>query len=151
MSRPLNVILELCWAFCISFWYFVGFRLQTAFVPQPFDGKASQEGLKHSKMSWKLLEAMLMDHGAKHSPYCHQGTSRPLNGILCFVLHFALFFPQTCLSMRGSDWSMVENRVIVVELVARLRAQFFSYFNTVILRAQFIAVSYTHLTLPTKA
>ena len=35
---------------------------------------------------------------------------------------------------------MVENRVIVAELVARLRAQFFSYFlNTVILRAQFIA------------
>ena len=35
---------------------------------------------------------------------------------------------------------MVENRVIYVNLVARLRAQFFSYFlNTVILRAQFIA------------
>ena len=35
---------------------------------------------------------------------------------------------------------MIENRVIVAELVARLRAQFFSYFlNTVILRAHFIA------------
>ena len=35
---------------------------------------------------------------------------------------------------------MVENRVIVVEVVARLSAQFFSYFlNTVILRVQFIA------------
>ena len=35
---------------------------------------------------------------------------------------------------------MIENRVIVVEVVARLRAQFFSYFlNTVISCAQFIA------------
>ena len=35
---------------------------------------------------------------------------------------------------------MVENRVIDANLVARLGAQFFSYFlNTVILRAQFIA------------
>ena len=35
---------------------------------------------------------------------------------------------------------MVESRVIVGELAARLRAQFFLYFlNTVILRAQFIA------------
>ena len=35
---------------------------------------------------------------------------------------------------------MVENKVILVDLVARLRAQFFSYFlNTVILHAQFIA------------
>ena len=35
---------------------------------------------------------------------------------------------------------MVENRVIVAEVGARLRAQFFSYFlNTVISRARFIA------------
>ena len=35
---------------------------------------------------------------------------------------------------------MIENSVNTVEVVARLRAQFFSYFlNTVILRAQFIA------------
>ena len=47
---------------------------------------------------------------------------------------------QSCLSMRGSDCRVIENRVIVVEVVARLRAQFFSYFlNTVILRAQFMA------------
>ena len=41
-----------------------------------------------------------------------------------------LFFPQTCFSMRGSDWSMVENRVNLIEVVARLRAQFFSCFLT---------------------
>ena len=35
--------------------------------------------------------------------------------------------PQACLSMRGSDRNMVENRVIVVKVVARLRAQFFSH------------------------
>ena len=35
---------------------------------------------------------------------------------------------------------MVENSVNVIEVVARLRAQFFSYFlNRVILHAQFIA------------
>ena len=42
--------------------------------------------------------------------------------------------------MRASDGGMIENKVIVGEVVARLRAQFFPYFlNTVILRAQFIA------------
>ena len=49
-------------------------------------------------------------------------------------------FLQTCFSMRGSDWSMVENSVNTVDLGARLRAQFFScLFDKNILRAQFIA------------
>ena len=40
------------------------------------------------------------------------------------------FIPQTCFSMRGSDWSMIENSVNAVEVGARLRAQFFSCFLT---------------------
>ena len=39
-------------------------------------------------------------------------------------------FPLTCFSTRSSDLSMVENRVFDANLVARLRAQFFSYFLT---------------------
>ena len=91
-SRPLNDILCFCITFCIYFWYFLGFRLQTAFVPQPSDGKASQEGLNHSKMSSKQFAAIPVDHGAKHSPYGHLGTSRPLNGILEFCNIFCISF-----------------------------------------------------------
>ena len=51
-----------------------------------------------------------------------------------FTLTFDFeIFPQTCFSMRGSDWSMIENipsSVSRVDLGARLRAQFFSCFLT---------------------
>ena len=36
--------------------------------------------------------------------------------------------PQTCFSMRGSDWSMIENSVNTVEVGAILRAQFIACF-----------------------